>query len=64
MYGEFDMSLMGVLTYFLGLHIKQGEEGTFISQTKYCLDLLKKFEMKDSKTITTPITSNMLIVDV
>lgn len=28
---------------------------------KYCLDLLKKFEMKDSKSISTPMTSNMLI---
>lgn len=52
---------MGELTYFLGLQIKQDEEGTFISQTKYCLDLLKKFEIKDSKTISTPMASNVLI---
>lgn len=61
MQGEFEMSLMGELTYFLGFQIKQGEEGNFISQTNYCLDLLKKFEMKDSKTISTPIASNVLI---
>lgn len=44
---EFEMSLIGELTYFLGLQIKQGEEGTFISITKHCLYLLKMFEMKD-----------------
>lgn len=55
------MSLIGELTYFLGLQIKQGEEEFFISQMKYYLDLLKKFEMKDSKTISTPMASNVLI---
>ncbi|XP_050918918.1 secreted RxLR effector protein 161 [Lathyrus oleraceus] len=58
---EFEMSLMEELTYFLGLQIKQVEEGTFISQTKYCLELLKKFDMKDSKIISTPTTLNVLI---
>lgn len=55
------MSLMGELIYFLGLQIKQAEEGTFISQTKYFLELLKKFEMKDLKSISTPMDLNVLI---
>lgn len=55
------MSFMGEITYFLGLQIKQAEEGTFIIQTKYFLELLKKFDMKDSKSILTPMTSNVLI---
>ena len=46
---EFEMSMMGELTYFLGFHVKQLKEGTFLSQTKYIQDILKKFEMKDSK---------------
>jgi len=32
---EFEMSLLGELTYFLGLQIQQNEGGTFLSQTKY-----------------------------
>lgn len=48
------------LTYFLGLQIKKVGEGTFISQTKYCLELPKKFEMKDSKSISKPVASNVL----
>lgn len=55
------MSPMGDLTYFLGLQIKQTEEGTFISQTKYCLELLKKFDMQNSKSISALMASNFLI---
>ena len=40
---EFEMSMMGELQYFLGLQIKQMEEGTFIHQSKYTRDLLKKY---------------------
>ncbi|XP_058781059.1 uncharacterized mitochondrial protein AtMg00810-like [Vicia villosa] len=58
---KFEMSLIGELTYFLGLQIKQDEVGIFISQTKYYLELLKKFDMKDSKSISTPMKSIVLI---
>jgi hypothetical protein len=44
---KFEMSMMGELKYFLGFQIKQLQDGTFISQTKYIQDLLKKFGMKD-----------------
>jgi hypothetical protein len=40
---KFDMSMMGELKYFLGFQIKQLLGGTFISQTKYIQDILKKF---------------------
>ncbi|WVZ63361.1 hypothetical protein U9M48_012998 [Paspalum notatum var. saurae] len=55
---ELEMSLMGVLQFFLGLQIKQGPEGTFVHQTKYTRDILKKFEMGDSKPMTTPMSTN------
>ncbi|WVZ97883.1 hypothetical protein U9M48_043389 [Paspalum notatum var. saurae] len=55
---EFEMSLMGELQFFLGLKIKQGPEGTFIHQAKYTRDILKKFEMGDSKLMTTPMSTN------
>ncbi|WVZ80778.1 hypothetical protein U9M48_028230 [Paspalum notatum var. saurae] len=44
--------------FFLGLQIKQGLEGTFIHQAKYTRDILKKFNMDDSKSITTPMSTN------
>jgi hypothetical protein len=49
------MSMMGELTYFLGFHVKQLEDVTFISQTKYTQDLLKRFGMKDAKPAKTPM---------
>ncbi|WVZ76325.1 hypothetical protein U9M48_024309 [Paspalum notatum var. saurae] len=58
---EFEMSLMGELQFFLGLQIKQGPEGTFIHQVKYTRDILKKFEMGDSKPMTTPKITNTVI---
>jgi hypothetical protein len=50
--------MMGELKYFLVFQIKQLQEGTFISQTKYIQDLLKKFEMKNDKPIKTPMGIN------
>ncbi|WVZ94453.1 hypothetical protein U9M48_040341 [Paspalum notatum var. saurae] len=55
---EFEMSLMGELQFFLGLQIKQGLEGTFVHQAKYTRDILKKFNMGDSKPTTTPMSTN------
>ncbi|WVZ89111.1 LOW QUALITY PROTEIN: hypothetical protein U9M48_035564 [Paspalum notatum var. saurae] len=55
---EFEMSLMGELQFSLGLQIKQGLEGTFVHQAKYTRDILKKFNMGDSKPMTTPMSTN------
>jgi hypothetical protein len=55
---KFKMSMMGELKYFLGFQIKQLQEGTFISQTKYIQDILKKFGMKNAKPIKTPMGTN------
>jgi hypothetical protein len=46
---KFEMSMMGELKYFIGFQVKQLQEGTFISQTKYIQDILNKFGMKDDK---------------
>jgi len=61
MQGEFEMSMMGELTYFLGLQVKQLKHGTFLSQSKYCFDLLKKFKMEDCKEAATPIATKCLM---
>ncbi|WVZ93912.1 hypothetical protein U9M48_039862 [Paspalum notatum var. saurae] len=55
---EFEMSLMGDLQFFLGLQIKQGLEGTFVHQAKYTREILKKFNIGDSKPMTTPMSTN------
>jgi hypothetical protein len=52
---KFEMSMMGELTYFLGFQVKQLKDGTFLSQTKYTQDLLKRFGMKDAKPAKTPM---------
>jgi hypothetical protein len=50
---KFEMSMMAELKYLLGFQIKQLQEGTFIRQTKYTQDILKKFGMKNAKPIKT-----------
>jgi hypothetical protein len=52
---KFEMSMMGELNYFLGFQVKQLKGATFISQTKYTQDLIKRFGMKDAKPAKTPM---------
>eukprot|EP00253_Pinus_taeda_P003975 PITA_03975 len=54
---EFEMSLLGELTYFLGLQIQQNEGGIFLSQTKYLKQILKKYGMEDAKPVCTPMVT-------
>ncbi|EOY32645.1 Cysteine-rich RLK (RECEPTOR-like protein kinase) 8, putative [Theobroma cacao] len=56
MQGEFEMSMMGELKYFLGLQIKHSKEGIFINQERYTQDMLKKFDMLKLKPISTPMS--------
>ena len=55
---EFEMSMIGELTFFLGFQVKQLKEGTFIHQEKYTKDILKKFKMDECKPIKTPMATN------
>ena len=59
MQGEFKMSMMGELNFFLGLQIKQSSEGTFINQAKYTKELLKRFGMMEAKALTTPMNTSI-----
>ena len=49
MQGEFEMSMIGELNFFLGLQVKQVEHDLFLCQVKYCRELLKKFNMENCK---------------
>ncbi|GJT31571.1 putative ribonuclease H-like domain-containing protein [Tanacetum coccineum] len=65
MHKKFQMTSMGELTFFLGLQVKQKEDGIFISQDKYMTKILKKFSFSDVKTASTPIeTHKPLLKDV
>ncbi|PKU78993.1 putative mitochondrial protein [Dendrobium catenatum] len=59
---EFDMTDLGLLHYFLGLQIVQADDGIFISQKRYALELLKKYNMLSCKTFSTPMNTNEKLV--
>jgi hypothetical protein len=54
---RFEMSMMEELKFFLGFQIKQLKDGTFLSQTKYTRDILKKCGMDKAKPVKTPMQS-------
>ncbi|GJS04164.1 copia protein [Tanacetum coccineum] len=58
MHDEFEMSMMGELNFFLGLQIKQMDDGIFFNQFKYIKEMLKKFGPEDSKPMKTPMSSD------
>ncbi|GJT16590.1 putative ribonuclease H-like domain-containing protein [Tanacetum coccineum] len=58
MHNRFQMSSMGELTFFLGLQVKQKEDGIFISQDKYVGEILKKFGFSSIRTASTPMETN------
>ena len=51
---EFYMTSLVILHYFLGLEVSQCDHGIFISQKKYMLDMLKKFNMLNYKIVYAP----------
>nr|GEV74480.1 ribonuclease H-like domain-containing protein [Tanacetum cinerariifolium] len=62
MKSRFQMSSMGELTFFLGLQVKQREDGIFISQDKYVAKILKKFNFMSVKTASTLIETKKPLV--
>jgi hypothetical protein len=58
MHNEFEISLLGELSFFLGLQIRQSNQGIFISQTKYIREMLKRFIMEDCKPVITPMQTS------
>nr|GEU48970.1 ribonuclease H-like domain-containing protein [Tanacetum cinerariifolium] len=61
---KFQISLMGELTFFLGVQVKQKQDEIFISQDKYVAEILKKFGLTYRKSASTPIdTKKPLLKD-
>jgi hypothetical protein len=54
---QYQMSMMGELTYFLGLQVHQKPDGIFINQGKYVNDLLTKYSLKDCSIMKTPMST-------
>lgn len=59
MQSEFEMSMMGELSYFLGLQVKQLHTGMFISQSKYAKGLVSKFGLESAKHARTPMSTTV-----
>jgi hypothetical protein len=54
---KFQMSMIGELTFFLGIQVKQMKQGTFVHQAKYTKDLMKKFNIVEFKPVSTPMST-------
>ncbi|GJU73085.1 retrovirus-related pol polyprotein from transposon TNT 1-94 [Tanacetum coccineum] len=52
---KFQMSMMGQISFFLGLQISQNPRGIFINQSKYANEILKKFDLHKSDPVDTPM---------
>ncbi|GJS66274.1 retrovirus-related pol polyprotein from transposon TNT 1-94 [Tanacetum coccineum] len=55
MSSKFQMSMMGQISFFLGLQISQNPRGIFINQAKYANEILKKFDLHKSDPVDTPM---------
>nr|GEW45934.1 hypothetical protein [Tanacetum cinerariifolium] len=53
MHEKFQMSSMGDLTFFIGLQVKQKQDGIFITQDKYVAKILKKYRFSEVKNAST-----------
>ncbi|GKC18121.1 retrovirus-related pol polyprotein from transposon TNT 1-94 [Tanacetum coccineum] len=63
MKNNFEMSMMGELKFFLVLQVHQSSRGIFISQSQYAIELLKKHGMDECVSMSTPIATERLDVD-
>nr|GEZ30199.1 retrovirus-related Pol polyprotein from transposon TNT 1-94 [Tanacetum cinerariifolium] len=55
MKSRFEMSMIGEMMFFLGLQVNQSPCGIFINQSKYVLEILKKYGMESCDPIGTPM---------
>ncbi|GJZ99728.1 retrovirus-related pol polyprotein from transposon TNT 1-94 [Tanacetum coccineum] len=55
MTSRFRLSMMRKMSFFLGLQISQSPKGFFIKQSKYALEIIKKYGMLSSDLVDTPM---------
>nr|GEY56375.1 retrovirus-related Pol polyprotein from transposon TNT 1-94 [Tanacetum cinerariifolium] len=56
---KFQMSMMGQMSFFLGLQVSQSPGGIFVNQSKFALEILKKFRMDSCDSVDTPMMDNL-----
>nr|GFC84475.1 copia protein [Tanacetum cinerariifolium] len=59
MSSKFQMSMMGQMSFFLGLQVSQSPGGIFINQSKFALEILKKFGMDSCDSVDTPMVDRL-----
>jgi hypothetical protein len=61
---KFEMKYLGLMHYFLGLEVWKSPERIFLNQGKYAVEILKRFDMLECKSMNTPMETKMkLLVD-
>jgi hypothetical protein len=61
---KFEMKDLGLMHYFLGLEVWQSPEKIFLNQGKYAVEILKRFDMLECKSMNTPMETKLkLLVD-
>ncbi|CAM8991569.1 unnamed protein product [Rhodiola kirilowii] len=61
MKGEFDMTDLGQMKYFLGVEVSQRSDGIFISQRKYACDLLERFNLHNGNAVKNPMVPGSVL---
>lgn len=59
---EFDMTGLGKMRYFLGIEVLQQEDGIFICQRKYAAEVIERFGMQSSNSVSNPMVPGQKIV--
>nr|GFC66151.1 uncharacterized mitochondrial protein AtMg00810-like [Tanacetum cinerariifolium] len=54
---KFKISMMGKMTFFLGLQISQSPRRIFINQSNYALEIIKKYGLLSSDLVDTPMSN-------
>nr|GEX31659.1 copia protein [Tanacetum cinerariifolium] len=58
MTNKFKMSMMGQMSFFLGLQFSQSPKGIFINQSKYAFEIIKKYGLTSTNSVDTPMIEN------
>eukprot|EP00253_Pinus_taeda_P004309 PITA_04309 len=60
---KFQMKDLGLTHYFLGMEVWQTDGEIFLGQGKYCIEILRIFEMEDCRAMSTPLITNRRKID-
>jgi hypothetical protein len=62
LFAEFEMKDLGLMHYFLGLEVWQSPERIFLNQGKYAVEILKRFDMLECKSMNTPMETKLKLM--